>query len=516
MPDLDQKEFELAAHAALRAHEASEIVRQYQQGFGRPIISTEMNGFRLVAVGKAMKWSKGWRFFTDFLIDHLKDVIGRPWAAQTLREGKPHPIFAWLKTMSEIAAANRSANKNSFQSSCKGHLGALWRLGYALYLIEHNDQLDMKIVKRLRNPRTFRATYHETQIASAFAVSGFKIKMAEIGRTSTSAPEFWATRDGQLRYAVEAKCKDHWNHSPDIESDEFKSELRQWIRDQLYNASKKKLHNAVYCFELSLFADLDHAQWKYVYDYIEEILKEAEELSIKGENPFPAYVIVTNNSDVLGHQEFNANRTAMLFGFCMKDWFRNGTQVEIEKAFDAHDKHHDMNNIFKCLEEIDEIPQSFDGTPIIFGENGEQIQFDVRLGTKIEYPDAQGLPRHGTIYDITSASNEAWLCVESEGQHHIVKMPLSQQEIEAVRKYGDAIFGKPVKKQSDMKGNPFKFYDWIMSVYANYDRDALLVQIKDHREFDEFSKLATKELRIRAAREVTKSAIASSGRPGQV
>ena len=89
-------EFETAARAALGAHEASEIIRRYQQGFGRPIISVEMDGFRLVAVGKTIKWSKGWRFFTDFLLDHLKDTIGRPWATQALREGKTHPVFTWL------------------------------------------------------------------------------------------------------------------------------------------------------------------------------------------------------------------------------------------------------------------------------------------------------------------------------------------------------------------------------------------------------------------------------------
>lgn len=227
MSPTSQTEFETAARAALNAREASEIVRRYQQGLGRPIISAELNGFRLVAVGKVVKWSKGWRFFTDFLIDHLKDTIGRTWATQALREGKEHPVFEWLRTMNSVVTANRSTNgTGAFQSTCKGHLGALWRLGYALYLIEHNDQMDAKIVKRLRSPVSFRATYHETQIASVFAISGFRLKMAEMGRTSSASPEFWATRAGGTRYAVEAKCKDRWKSAIPIESDEFRNELR--------------------------------------------------------------------------------------------------------------------------------------------------------------------------------------------------------------------------------------------------------------------------------------------------
>ena len=513
MSQSDRRDFETAARAALSAREASEIVRKYQQGHGRPIISTEMNGFRLVAVGKTIKWSTGWRFFTDFLLDHLKDAIGRPWAIQAQREQKVHSIFTWLGTMNDIAAENRTLSQGAFHSSCKGHLGALWRLGYALYLIEHNDELDAKIIKRLRSPVSFRATYHETQIASAFAVSGFKIKMAEIGRTSTSTPEFWASRGPGLRHAVEAKCKDRWKSAADIEDTEFKNELRQWLRDQLYASSKKRLRNAFYCFELSLNADFRREQWESIAECIREILKEAESLKIKGEAPAPAYVMITNNVDVLAHQEFEINRLAMLFGFCIDDWFENGTAVEIEAAFDSHDRHRDIHAIFKCLEEIDEIPQSFDGLLTILDEQGNEVVMQVRVGTQIEYPDATGSSRVGLIYDITSAGKEAWICVESEGEHHIVKMPLTEYEITAVEKYGDAVFGKPEEKRRDLDGDPLKFYDWITGVYQKYGRKALLIQIKDHSSIEEFSKLPTDLLRVRAAREVTKAAIANFGRP---
>ena len=512
----DRVGFETAARAAINAREASEIVRRYQQGFGRPVISVEMNGFRLVAVGKTIKWSKGWRFFSDFLLDHLKDTIGRPWAIQAQREGKSHPLFSWLKTMSDIAAKNRLARGRAFQSNCKGHLGALWRLGYALYLIEHNDVLDTKIIKRLRSPVSFRATYHETQIASAFAVAGFHIKMAEIGRTSASTPEFWASHGSGLRYAVEAKCKDVWKAPPDMGSSAFQAELRQWLRNQLYSASKKRLKNPVYCFELSLPAELSQEEWTRISDSIRDILKEAESLRIHGKPPTPAYVVVTNNIDVLANQEFAINRVAMLFGFAMDDWFENGASVEIEAAFDSHDKHRDIHRIFQCLEEIDEIPQSFDGAPMILDEHGNEVTVEIRVGTQIEYPDASGSPRVGLIYDVTSAGKEAWVCVESDGNHHIVRVPLTEHEIKAAEKYGDAVFGKPEEKRRNLGGDPLKFYEWISGVYENYDRNALLVQIRDHPQFKEFSSLPTDLLRVRAAREVTKAAIANSGRRGEV
>lgn len=512
----DSGEFETAARAALAAHEASEIVRRYQQGFGRPIISVQMNGFRLVAVGKTIKWSRGWRFFTDFLLDHLKDTIGRPWAIQAQREGKTHPIFDWLSTMTDIAAKKRSEAKGPFRSDCKGHLGALWRLGYALYLIEHNDVLDARIVKRLRSPVSFRPTFHETQIASAFAVAGFNIRMAEIGRTSASTPEFWAARGYGLRYAVEAKCKDAWNASPNVSSIEFQNELRQWLRNQLYSASRKRLKNPVYCFELSMCADFNGDEWATIAEYISDILKEAETLSIKGEPPTPAYVIVTNNVDVLADQAFDINRVAMLFGFCMDDWFESGASVEIEVAFDSHDKHRDIYAIFQCLQEVEAIPQSFDGLPVILDEEGNEVELGIRVGGDLNYLDANGASRVGLVYDVTSVEKEAFACVESDGDHHIIKVPLTDFELEAVKRYGDAAFGKPEKKRSDLEGDPLKFYDWISGVYEKYDRKALLIQVKDHPRLSEFSNLPIDELRVRAAREVTKAVVAQSGRPGQL
>src|SRR5690349_14627611 len=114
MDKSERSSFEAAARAALNAREAAEIVRRYQQGFGRPIISDQLHGYRVVAVGKTIKWSRGWRFFTDFLIDHLKDTIGRPWAIQAQRESRPHPIFDWLTTMNEVAAESRSSGGRAF------------------------------------------------------------------------------------------------------------------------------------------------------------------------------------------------------------------------------------------------------------------------------------------------------------------------------------------------------------------------------------------------------------------
>ena len=45
---------------------------------------------------------------------------------------------------------------------------------------------------------------------------------------------------------------------------EFQRELEGYVRDQIYNASKKKLTNPVYWFELSIPTMMAEADWRAV------------------------------------------------------------------------------------------------------------------------------------------------------------------------------------------------------------------------------------------------------------
>lgn len=503
-----------AAAAAIRQHEASEIVRRYQQGHGRPIISIEFEGYRLVAVGKKLKWSKAWKWFPDFLLDHLKDSLGRPWGTQAQREGLDHPVFRWLSLMNEYANRHRVPGTSTFTSGTSGFLGAIFRLGYALYLIEHNDQLDPKLIRRLRMPRFFRATYYEAHLAAAFAVSGAEIKMAEVGRGSRATPEFWATGKSGVRYAIEAKCKEGWKSPCDPSNAAFRDELRQWLRDQIHKASSKELPNPIYCFELSIPAPLDEAQWEEIHALTRDIVREAEALTVKGKPPVSSYIVITNNADVLTDEGVPLSHIAMLLGYRMSN-FAHNIELPIETALEWHDAHRDIHWVMDCLEEIEQVPSTFDGTPPELNvDDGSPAT--LRLGQRIEYEGPDGLPCIGTVYDICAANDYAHIAVECDGKHHILKGPLSPREMEGHRRYGDAIFGKPQKRRKNLNGDPLAFYDWIREVYTDYPVEALLRQLPDHPDIERIKLLPIGEMRVRVAREVTKAAVATSGRRGQV
>lgn len=500
---------------ALASQEALEISRRHQQGFGKPIISGVVSGIRVVAVGSRIKYSPNWKFFTDFVLEHLKDEIGRNWALQAQRDGKAHPLFEWLKILQQVSDENKRLRRLVYEAHFGGYLGALWRLGYALYLIEHHDQKDENLIKRLRVPRTFNAAYHETQVAAAFAVAGYKINLAELRRTSSAKPEFWATSSQGIRYAVEAKCKDGWR-SNFADQEAFLAELRQWVRNQVHKCSAKKLANAVYFWELSVEEDLSDGDWQSIYVSIQGFLNEASTMTVGGKPVGGAYVIVSNNSDVLTNERRINRRTMMLFGFNLTGWVENGSQVDIETAFDSHDQHRDLHQLLKCLSEVDEVPQSFDPRPSVVDDLGIERSSEIQIGRSIKYPDAHGIEQRGKILDATAAGDKVFLVVQSESSHNVVSVPLTPVEKKLFTKFGNAAFGKPEKKKNNKDGDFLEFYDWLLEVYREYNPEALLRQIPGHPRFAEIAQLGYSEMVVRVAREVTKAAMATSGRPGQV
>ena len=217
-------------------------------------------------------------------------------------------------------------------------------------------------VARLRRPQAFHAAYYETLIAAAFAVSGATIQMAEHRGQSRRTPEFWAVGQSGKRYAVEAKCKSIWKCPIDPQSDDFKAELRQWLRDQVYRAASKRLENAVDRFELSVPETFDVETWRSIQALARATLLEAERITVNQEPTVPAYVIVTNHAHLVNDDAHGIDQVAMLEGYKLET-FRPGVEVPLETALEWHDEHRDITWLMRSMEEVGRIPSTFDGRP---------------------------------------------------------------------------------------------------------------------------------------------------------
>jgi len=84
---------------SLRRHEVREAVRQSQEGQGKPIISAEFQGQRIVAAGSTLYWSptETTQTFGDFLNNYIKQLISPEWGNTELKKPleERHPILKW-------------------------------------------------------------------------------------------------------------------------------------------------------------------------------------------------------------------------------------------------------------------------------------------------------------------------------------------------------------------------------------------------------------------------------------
>jgi hypothetical protein len=88
-----------AANANRPRQLASEKQRAAQQGLGKPIISAEVAGHRLVAVGNKVHTSKGAKTFPDFLVPYVGTILGAEWLTTELQkeEAAMYPVALWYR-----------------------------------------------------------------------------------------------------------------------------------------------------------------------------------------------------------------------------------------------------------------------------------------------------------------------------------------------------------------------------------------------------------------------------------
>ena len=167
-----------ASRAALDAHHAKETLRRHQQGEGKPIISTEFAGHRVVAVGNKLYAAKGQKTFVDFLDNYLRMVLGGSWGNAEIR--KPledrHQIMQWYDAVCAQQRRYASRPEGEIQASpLTGLMSAYYGLAYNLYLLQHSAELQAYLVARLKHAHSFYAAYYETFVAAWFILAGFEL-----------------------------------------------------------------------------------------------------------------------------------------------------------------------------------------------------------------------------------------------------------------------------------------------------------------------------------------------------
>jgi hypothetical protein len=392
-----------------RRQEAREHQRRLMQGLGRPIISFEWNGYRLVAVGKQIRWSNRWRTFHDFLTDYIKYLLTPEWGTAELAkpETERHPLFLWFTKTSEyqhhIAAAAKPAE--IFSAAMTGAIKAFLGLAYDLYLCAHNAELPPLLLKRLRNPATFEGAVYEAYVVGLFARAGFSIEMEDEEDSTKMHCEFVATHNETRRkFSVEAKAITSLSRRAGPRPESPK------IRGKLYDALSKEVeYPRIVFIELGrthTINDKGEPDWAAAIHC--DIEAAERELTIRGQPAPPAYVFVSNRAFMLDLDSTECPEIGIAYGFKIADFVPRRGFPSILEAARARDRHPEAHWLIKTsLAHSAYIPSSFDDRlpEETFTPPGTAR---LRIGDTYLVPDEAGREIPGVLYEAIVEPNPTW------------------------------------------------------------------------------------------------------------
>lgn len=467
-------------------HKVRDLQRQKQQGMGRPIISTEHNGYRFVAVGNRLHYGK-WKTFADFLGNYIKATLVGEWGnaeiAKPLKDR--HPLMQWYDKICRLQAAHAKEPGVLFSTPVTGAVSAYNRLAYNLYLIAHNGKdIQTRLIARLKNKDNFQGAFFETQVAAWLIKAGFELEYEDESDTSTSHCEFTATYvpTGE-KYSVEAKSR---KTKPG-------GAARTPVGQQLRKALTKKAN-----YRRLVFLDLNkslhtHEVAERAVDRAEYIISQSEGMEIDGQPAPPAYVCITNMNDQYA-LDTSALATMISFrGFKIHDFM--GVQFpSIREAVRARERHWPMFQLFKSMEEHREIPQTFDGElpSEVFVENPPAR---LQVGDIYAVPGPDGVEVNAKLMNATVMNGKTYAVLHDPNTNKswIGTFDMTPEELNDYERHRETYFDVHEKSGRKVE-TAIELFDWLFDVYRHTPKEKLLELMAGHTDNDSLRNLQQTEL----------------------
>ena len=468
---------------------AQEIQRHQQQGFGRPIISTEFEGYRFVAVRNRLYYSEKWKTFEDFLGGYIKTKLGSDWGNAELKKPleQRHPILQWYHHLCLLQQKSFGAPGEIRSAPATGAVWAYYGLAYNLYLIDHNvKDIGSRLIERLKNPDNFQGALYETRVAAALINAGFELEYENEDDRSTSHCEFTATFPATKRqFSVEAKSR--------TSAVEGKKKFR--IGQQLHAALQKQAS-----FERLIFLELNQPTGAKkeeairLFNHAVRVINRLETMSVGKAFP-PAYVCITNFPDQYSLDGVSFVPGAVLLGYKIPDFGHGKKHESLREAVRAREKHVEMEALQKSMQTHFFPPSTFDGElPSVAFGNGNTPQ--LLIGRKYVVPNGEGKEVLGVLEDAVVLANErqAYGIYRLEGGTQvIVTIPLTPEELKDYEQHPDTFFGVYKKVPSNTK-HPIDLFDFFFNAYKDTPKERLLEFIKDAPDIEQLKMLSQKDL----------------------
>jgi hypothetical protein len=195
---------------ATELQKAAEHIRRQQQGKGKPIIAFKNADQQIVAVGNTVHWSNKWKTFPDFLTDYMKGKLGVDWLKAEVAKSSAdqHPLMQWAHDYGAYQKATIKTPGDVTSAVMTGVVACFLGTAYALYLLDHNVELQERLLDRLKDVGNFQGAYYELFVASTLIRAGFTLTLEDETDTKTKHCEFAAIsgKTGK-KFWVEAKMR---------------------------------------------------------------------------------------------------------------------------------------------------------------------------------------------------------------------------------------------------------------------------------------------------------------------
>jgi len=452
----------------------------------------------MVAVKNTVYFSRSWKTFPDFLCDYIKRKLDPLWGnaeiAKSLAER--HPILQWYDIFCRYQQETIKIPGEVHTSAVNGIVACYLGLAYALYLLEHNADLQSRLVKRLKDPANFQGAYYELMVASTLIRAGFILTLEDESDSLTKHCEFAAvSKRTNKKYWVEAKMRSIAGILGKTVKDggaDGGNPVVRLLTHLRAALAKPAADDRLIFIDLNTDPQLNAANKPAWGDAAIARLETYEDNELP--SGVSAYVFVTNmafHRQLAGNPQF----ATLPFGLGIPDFNRPGS-YRVSEAYRRKQKHIDAYYIGESFTRYLNFPATLDGSlpSEAFGKQSSRVL----IGETYHFIDAGD---GGVIGTVTSASVDvqgkmvAIAIKDRDGTSYILRQPMTDEELADYTAHPDAYFGQivqPNKKVEDY----FELFEWLIEVNKRTPRETLLKHLAGSPRIDELRNLSDEELLI--------------------
>jgi hypothetical protein len=464
---------------------ASERIRQVQQGLGRPIVALKSGDRQIVAVGNKVYFSDKWKTFPDFLADYAKQKLGSDWGNAEI--GKPlakrHPVMQWYDAYCKYQQATIKTPGEVSTANVTGTVACYLGLAYGLYLLDHNVEIQERLIGRLKDPANFQGAFYELFVANILIRAGFQLTLEDESDGKSKHCEFAAvSRQTGKKYWVEAKMgsaagvlgKTH------LDGGSGRKALGRLIPNLNNALAKPAADERLIFIDLNVEPKFDRDNKPTWGDTAVKRIEryEANELP-KGAS---AYLFVTN---IGFHRNLDGTPapTMLPFGLGIPDFNRPG-YMRLSEIYRQKQKHIDAHHIGESFRNYTKFPTTFDGSlpSEAFGAVSSRVKIgESYLFQNVGDADMVGNVTYATVWE--SEKKAAISVTFTDGTSSILTQPMTDAEFADYKAHPDAYFGKilPVGKTVE---NQYELFEFFVEANKGLSRATLLQRLGRPADFD--------------------------------